>query len=151
MDLSFGTTVREHGYSVGRLAGLEADRQGRSVHHIIISARGTTIDARAERRPLVTVPADHFGGDILLRAFPVPDEVVAPDEKLVLNGQTRVMREGRQIGRLSGLEVAPETGEIVAIVGRQHWWSRRFHLQASELDYSVPGEIRVRTAASRAA
>lgn len=150
MDLSFGTTVREHGYSVGRLVGLEADRQGHSVRHIIISASGT-IDAHAERRPLVTVPADHFGGDILLRPFPVPDERFTPDEKLVLSGATRVVREGRQIGRLSGLEVAPETGEIVAIVGRQRWWSRRFHLQASELDYSVPGEIRVKTATSRAA
>lgn len=28
------------------------------------------------------------------------------------------MREGRQIGRLSGVELSPETGEIVAIVGR---------------------------------
>lgn len=140
MDLSFGTNVREHGYGIGRLAGIEADHKTRVVRNIIISADGT-IGPHAERRPLVAVPADHFDGDIVLRGFPAAEETFAPYEVLMLTDATRVMREGRQIGRLSGVELSPETGEIVAIVGRQHWWTRRFHLQVPELDFSVPGEI----------
>lgn len=77
MDLSFGTNVREHGYSIGRLAGIEADRRTRAVRNIIISAAGT-VDSHAERRPLVAVPADHFDGDIVLRAFPGAEETFAP-------------------------------------------------------------------------
>ena len=83
--------------------------------------------------------------------FPVAEQTRAPAEMLMLTDAPRVMRGGRQIGRLSGVELSPETGEIVAIVGRQHWWSRRFHLQTPGLDFSVPGEIRVGAATSQAA
>ena len=137
MDLAFGTNVREHGYRIGRLAGIKADRRTRAVRHIIISADGT-VGSHAERRPLVAVPADHFDGDIALRAFPAAEETFAPYEVLMLTDVTRVMRGGLQIGRLSGVELSPETGEIVAIVSRQHWWTRRFHLEAPGLDFSVP-------------
>ena len=41
MDLSFGMNVREHGYCIGRLAGIEADRRIRAVRNIIISTDGT--------------------------------------------------------------------------------------------------------------
>lgn len=150
MDLSFGTNVREHGYGIGRLAGVEADGRTRAVRNIIVSADGT-VGSHAERRPLVDVPADHFDGDIVLRGFPTTGETLAPEDMLVLTGATRVMRGGHQIGRLSGLELSPETGEIVAIVGRQHWWTRRFRLQTPALDFSVPGEIRVGAATARAA
>jgi hypothetical protein len=44
-----------------------------------------------------------------------------------------------------------ETGEIVAISGRPHWWTRRFHIQVPELDFLVPGEIRVVAKTSQAA
>jgi sporulation protein YlmC with PRC-barrel domain len=150
MDLSFGTNVREHGYSIGRLVGIEADRRTRAVRNIIISATGT-VDSAAERRPLIAVPADHFDGDIVLRAVPAAEETFAPSEGLMLTSETRLVRGGRQIGRLSGVELSPETGEIVAIVGRQHWWTRHLHLQAPGLDFSVPGEIRVGAATSQAA
>lgn len=150
MDLAFGTNVREHGYGIGRLAGIEADRRTHTVRNIIVSADGT-IGSHTERRPLVAVPADHFDGDIVLRAFPVAEKPFAPHEMLMLTDATRVMRGGRQIGRVTGVELSPETGEIVAIVGRQHWWTPRFHLQAPGLDFSVPGEIRVGAATSKAA
>jgi hypothetical protein len=149
MDLFFGTHVREHGYDIGRLSGIEADRRNRLVRRVIISTSGT-IDT-AEKRPLAALPADHFGGDIVLRAAPFADQRFASDEPIVLTSSTQVVRGGHPIGRLSGLEVAPDTGEIVAIVGRQHWWSRRFHLGAAGLDFSVPGKIGADGAASRAA
>ncbi|MBI4477068.1 MAG: hypothetical protein HY654_07830 [Acidobacteria bacterium] len=150
MELSFGTNVLEHGYSIGRLAGIEADRQTRLVRNIIASANGS-VDVDAEKRPLVDVPADHFDGDIVLRGFPATGEALAPDEVLLLAETTRVIRAGRQIGRLAGVEVSPETGEIVAIFARHHWWTRRFRLEAPGLDFSVPGEIRVGAATARAA
>jgi hypothetical protein len=114
MDLAFGTNVREHGYSIGRLAGIEADRKTHVVRNIVISA---DVGSDIERRPLVAVPADHFEGDIVLRTLPAAEEPVAPYEVLMLTDATRVMRGGRQIGRLSGVELSPETGEIVAIIG----------------------------------
>ncbi|MCC7416740.1 MAG: hypothetical protein IT176_06310 [Acidobacteria bacterium] len=150
MDLSFGTNVREHGYRIGRCAGIEADRRTHAVRNIVVSADGS-IGSNAERRPLAAVPADHFGGDIVLHGFSAPAEAPAPAHMLMLTDSTRVMRRGRQIGRLSGIELSPETGAIVAIVGRQHWWNRRFHLPAAGLDFSVAGEIRVGAAASQAA
>lgn len=150
MDLSFGTNVREHGYTIGRLAGVEANSRTRAVRNIMVSRDGT-VGSDVQTRPLIDVPADHFDGDIVLRGIPAPSETVSAEDALVLTGQTRVMRGGSQIGRLSGVEVSPETGEIVAIVGRQHWWARRFHLRAPGLDFSVPGEIRVGSVTSRAA
>jgi hypothetical protein len=150
MDLSFGTNVREHGYSIGRLAGIEVDKRTRAVRNIVISPSGTG-DAKAERRVLADVPADHFDGDIVLRGFPGAEDTVTPPEMLLLNDSTKVVRGERQIGWLSGVELSPESGEIVSITGQPHWWSRRFHLKANELDFSVPGEVRVSAASTQAA
>lgn len=150
MELTFGTNVREHGYSIGRLAGIEVDRRTRVVRNLVISDDGT-MGPTVERRPLIAVPADHFHGDIVLHGFPAAEAPVAPNDVLVLTDTTRVMRGGRQVGRLSGAELAPETGEVVAITGRQHWWTRRFRLQAPSLDFSAPGEIRAGVATSQAA
>jgi len=144
MDLSFGTNVVEHGYRIGRCAAIEADRLNHSVRTIVISERGT-MDTRAERRPLAAIPVNHFDGDIVLRAVPGDGPKLAPADVLVLTGATRVMRGTRQIGHLAGVEVAPESGEIVSIVARHHWWTRPFQVRAPELDFSVPGEIRVST------
>jgi hypothetical protein len=150
MDLFFGANVREHGYSIGRLVGVEVNRQSHAIRNIVVSRTGA-VDQGAERRPLAAVPADHFSGDIVLHAFPGAEESFAPDEAVFLTDATRVMRAEHQIGRLSGLEVAQGTGEIVSISGRQHWWNKRFQLQAPGLDFSVPGEIRVADATPQAA
>jgi hypothetical protein len=150
VNLSFGTNVREHGHSIGKLAGVEADRRTRTVRNIVISPDGI-IGSNVERRPLGVVPADHFDGDILLHASTTTPEPLVPAERLLLTESTRLMRGGHRIGRLSGLELSPETGEIAAISGRQHWWTRRFHLKIAGLDFSVPGEIRVAGATSKAA
>jgi len=146
MDLAFGTRVREHGYSIGRLKGVEADARTRAVRNIAIGtgASGSPV----ERRPLAAVPGDHFAGDIVLRALPAGAELQTPSESRMLTDATRVVRDGRQIGRLSTVEVSPETGKIVAIAGRQRWWLPRFRLQAP-LDFSSPGEIRAGAPPSR--
>ncbi len=141
MDLAFGTNVREHYYQIGRLAGLEADRLTHAVRSILVSNGAG--DARAEKRPLAAVPADHFDGDIELRTCPDNVTPAAPERLLMLTDHTRLVREGRDIGHLAGVEINPDTGEIVSIVGRHHWWSPRLHLKASGLDFTVPGEIRV--------
>jgi len=142
MDLAFGTNVREHFYSIGRLAGLEADRTTHAVRNILVSPSGT-VDDRAERRPLSAVPSDHFDGDIeLLSAH---DEQGGPrDGAVTLTDHTRLVRSGHPIGHLVGVEVDPGTGTIVSLVGRQHWWTPRVHMKAANADLSVPGEIRLR-------
>lgn len=142
MDLAFGTTVKEHFYSIGRLAGLEADRQTRAVRSILISGNGAA-DA-AEKRPLSAVPADHFSGDIELRAFPEQFTALSHDGTVTLTAATRLVRQGHEIGHLEGVELDPSTGAITAVTGRHHWWTPKVHLQAANLDFSVPGEIRVR-------
>jgi hypothetical protein len=149
MDLAFGTNVREHGYRIGRLAGLEMDRRTRAVRNIIITNDGTKVES-AEKRPLAAVPMDHFDGDIVLNLEAEEPPVTAPDV-LTLTVATRVMRGGREIGRLMGLELSPDTGELVSIVGRQHWWTRRFQIAAAGLDFSKAGEIGADRAATQAA
>ncbi len=141
MDLAFGTNVREHYYRIGRLAGLEADRLTHAVRSILVRADGA-VDANQERRPLAAVPADHFAGDIELRSFPDGKTASAPNG-VMLTEATRLMQSGREIGHLSGVEIDPQSGEIVSIVGRHHWWTPKLHLRAAGLDFSVPGEIRV--------
>ena len=142
MDLAFGTNVKEHFYSIGRLTGLEADRSTHAVRCILVTEDGAA-DA-AEKRPLAAVPADHFDGDIELRGF--PDEMAGggADGTVMLTGATRLMKSGHEIGHLSGVEIDPSTGQIVSVVGKGHWWAPRVHLQAAELDFTVPGEIRMK-------
>ena len=141
MDLAFGTNVREHFYNIGWLAGLEADKLTHTVRSILVSPDGPA--ARPEKRPLAAVPADHFDGDIELRTCPEGTAPTPQDRMLMLTDATRLMREGREIGHLAGVEINADTGEIVSIVGRHHWWTPRLHLKASGLDFTVPGEIRV--------
>ena len=149
MDLAFGTRVREHGYVIGRLAGLEADSRTHVVRHLLITVDGT-LRGDLLRRPLDAVPADHFDGEILLLVRP-DDEAGSPSDVFALTPTTPLVRKGRQIGWLSGVELSPLMGGIISVVGRQHWWTRRFHVQALDLDFSIPGEIRVNATTSEAA
>ena len=141
MELAFGTDVREHFYSIGRLAGLEADQQTHEVCNILVSP-SRALD-HAEKRSLAAIPGDHFSGDIDLR--PIPDGAGhgEPARVVTLTDATRLMREGREIGHLVGVEIDPATGSILTLVGQHHWWTPRLHIKASGLDFSVPGEIRV--------
>lgn len=150
MELTFGVNVREHGDSIGRLAGVEVDRRTRIVRHIIMSPDGS-LGPRVEKRPLVDVPADHFGGEIVLRGYPVSEQPLPSDDLVILTDATRVVRGGRQIGHLSGVDVSSVTGELTGVSGRQHWWTRRFHIDSPALDLTVPGEVRVGAATSQAA
>jgi hypothetical protein len=149
MELLFGTNVCEHGYRIGRLAGVEVDPATRRVRAIVFSTDGEA-GAHAEARPLVAVPADHFDGDINLRAFTTSSD--APTSTaLTLTAATRLTRGGRIIARLAGVEIAGDSGELSGVLGRAHWWSRRFRTEAAGLDLSVPGEIRIGSAAPKAA
>jgi hypothetical protein len=142
MELEFGANVREHFYTIGRLAGLETDRRTHEVRSILVSTDGAT-DTHAEKRPLAAIPADHFAGDIELRPFP-EDVIERPaSDAVTLTDATRLVQGGRELGHLLGVELDPATGAIVSVVGRHHWWTPRMHLKASGLDFSVPGEIRV--------
>src|SRR5437773_43462 len=128
MVLLFGTHVSEHGYRIGRLTGVEMERNTCRARRIFFTADGD-VGSHAQARPFAVVPADHFAGDIVLRAFATPAEATA--EPLSLSQATRVVRGGRHIGRLSGVEVSPENGALTAIFGRQHWWTRRFRLDVA--------------------
>ena len=142
MELAFGTDVREHFYSIGRLAGLEADQQTHAIRNILVTP-GKTLDDQAEKRSLAMIPGDHFSGDIDLRPIPDVPGHDAPGPVVTLTDATRLMREGREIGHLVGVEIDPATGGILTLVGQHHWWAPRLHIKASGLDFSVPGEIRV--------
>ena len=105
MELLFGIHVREHGYRIGRLAGVEVERGTQQVRSIFFSADGD-MGSHAESRPLAAVPVDHFAGDIVLRAFQASAEPTT-GEPLVLSRATRLVRSGHPIGRLVGVEVSP--------------------------------------------
>lgn len=149
MELLFGTHVSEHGYRIGRLAGFEVERDTCQVRQIFFSADGD-LGSHAQACPLAAVPVDHFAGDIVLRAVPTPAQVTTAEPALLSHG-TRLVRSSRQIGRLSGVEVSPDTGALTAVFGRQHWWTRQFRLDRAGLDFSTPGEVHAGTTASHAA
>jgi len=149
MELVFGIHVREHGYRIGRLAGVEVERGTHQVRSIFLSADGD-MGPHAETRPLAAVPIDHFAGDIVLRSFPTSAGPTA-GEPLLLSRATRLVRGGQQIGRLVGVEVSADSGSLTGVFGRQHWWTRRLRLDGVGLDFSSPGEVRVGASKTRAA
>jgi hypothetical protein len=149
MELLFGTHVSEHGYRVGRLAGFEVEQDTCQVRQIFFSADGD-LGSHAQARPLAALPVDHFAGDLVLRAIPTPVPRTTAELVLLSHG-TRVVRSGHQLGRLSGVDVSPDTGALTAVFGRQRWWTRQFRLDRASLDFSTPGEVHAGTTASHAA
>jgi len=149
MELLFGIHVREHGYRIGRLAGVEVERGTQQVRRIFLSADGE-MGSHAQTRPLAAVPIDHFAGDIVLRAFPTSVDPTTV-EPLLLSRAARLVRGGHQIGRLAGVEVSTESGALTGVFGRQHWWTRRLRLDGAGLDFSTHGEVRAGTTGTRAA
>jgi hypothetical protein len=147
MELIFGTNVREHGHRAGRLAGFELDGTSRRVRKVIFSGDGE-LGNHAMARPFSSVSAD--SGDIEIRPH-TPSEEPPPESVTLLSHSTRIVRAGHGVGRLIGLDVAPGTGELQAVVGRKNWWTRRFRVDGTSVDLSVPGEVRAGASNSRAA
>jgi hypothetical protein len=83
-------------------------------------------------------------GDIALapvQGAPLP----AVHDVVLLSRATRVYRWDRDASRLAGIDVNLRDRALAAALGRAHWWSRRFSLPASTIDWSTPGEIRQRS------
>ena len=151
MKLLLGSHVRENGRRVGRLAGFELEAAGRRIRRIIFSADGE-LGPQTMTRPLVQVAAGEGGGDVEIRPGIAAAPLPAVPDIILLTRATRLKRGGREVGRLCGIAVNDADGRVVSVFGRQHWWSRRFSLDASTIDTSTPGEISVREAgASHAA
>ena len=145
MELVLGTDVREHGHRAGRLAGFEVECASRRIRKVILSGDGE-LGNHAVTRPFSGVQIE--SGTIEIRPFAPSDS--ATDGAVLLSHATRIIRSGREVGRLSGVQVAPD-GALQAVIGRKNWWTRRFTLDAASIDLSIPGEIRTSTTATRAA
>jgi sporulation protein YlmC with PRC-barrel domain len=140
MELQLGSHVREAGRRVGRLAGFELEPLDRRIRRIIFSPDGE-LGPQAMMRPLAAISSVHDDGEVDLRAVniaPMP----AVRDVILLSRATRILRAGRQLGRLSGVAVDTRERTLVSVFGQPHWWSRRFTLAASDLDCTTPGEIR---------
>ena len=146
MELMFGTDVREHGHRAGRLAGFEVDAASRRVRKLIFSTDGE-LGSHALARPFSTVAGKD--GNIEIRDY-TPSEEPPPPAAVLLSHSTRIVRGGREVGRLAGITVS-DAGALQSIVGRRNWWTRRFLIDAATSDISVSGEIRAGASATRAA
>ncbi len=147
MELIFGTNVREHGHRAGRLAGLELDAATRRVRKVIFSGDGE-LGSHALARPFSSVGGD--SGDLEIRPY-TPSEEPPPETAILLSHAARIVRAGHEVGRLFGVDVMPGTGELQIVIGRKSWWTRRFRIEATSVDLSVPGEVRTGATSSRAA
>ena len=136
-------------YRIGRLAGVEVERDTCQIRQIFFSTDGE-LGSHAQARPLAAVPIDHFAGDLTLRPVLTLAHVTTAEPVLLSHG-TRLVRSRHQIGRLLGVEVSPNTGVLTAVFGRQHWWTRQWRLDRAGLDFSIPGEVHAGTTASHAA
>ena len=147
MELLFGTNVREYGQLVGRLAGFELDPTTNRVLSIFISGDGE-LGNHVVMRPFASVLPEP--GEIDIRPYTQSEER-RDREGVVLGHATRIVRSGREAGRLAGADVAVDTGDLEAVVGRRSWWTRRFTIPAKGIDLSVPGQVRTPGSGSRAA
>ena len=144
MELLFGSHIRSGGRRIGYLAGIEVDPASRRVTKIVFSNDGT-LTSETHTRAISAVTAE---GGALQVAAEGPLEVPS-GERLVWTRTTRLDRTGRE-AHLKGVVVDPG-GAIDALIGRQHWWSRRFRVSGRDLDSTQPGRISVRTEHARAA
>jgi sporulation protein YlmC with PRC-barrel domain len=147
VELLFGTNVREYGQHVGRLAGFELDPTTHQVRKVIFSTDGELGNHAMMRRfeSVLVEPRE-----IEIRPYtPGDDERQAG--AVMLGHAAHILRGGRDLGRLSGLDVAIGTGTLEGVIGRRSWWTRRFRLGSAGLDLSMPGQVRVPAARSQAA
>ena len=141
MELQLGSHVREAGRRVGLLAGFELEPLDRRIRRIIFSPDGE-LGPQAMMRPLAAIGSVHDDGEVDLGTEVDMAPMPAVRDVILLSRATRIRRGGRQLGRLSGVAVDARERTLVSVFGRQHWWSRRFTLAASDLDCTTPGEIR---------
>jgi sporulation protein YlmC with PRC-barrel domain len=147
VELLFGAHVREYGQHVGRLAGFELDPTTRQVRKIIFSSDGE-LGNHVMMRPFASVLAEP--GEIDIRPYTPPAE--DGDRSTVVIGHlARVKRGDREVGRVTGIEVAIGSGELEAVFCRKNWLSRRFRIDGHDADLSVPGEVRTASVRSAAA
>jgi hypothetical protein len=144
MELLFGSHIRSGGRRIGCLAGIEVDAASRRVTKIVFSKDGT-LTSETHTRAISAVTAE---GRALQVAAEGPLDVPS-GERLVWTRATRLDRTGRQAS-LTGVVVG-SGGTIDAVIGRQHWWSRRFRVSGRDFDYTQPGRISVRAEHTRAA
>jgi hypothetical protein len=140
MDLLLGCHVREHGHRVGRLAAVEFEPATSRVRRIIFSRDGN-LGPHAMMRALPAVAVAGSGIELLSDAAIAP--LPAVPDVVMLSRATRITRNGSDRGRLVGMTVDPATHVLRAIAGRQHWFTGKFTVQASDLDCSQAGEIRI--------
>jgi hypothetical protein len=141
MELLLGSHVREHGARVGRLAGFELEPATHRIRRIVVSADGQP-GPHATSRPLAAVATVHRDGEIELRTDFEPEVLPAVRDVVLLTGATRLLSGSYTWGRLVGIDVEPATRTLLAVSGRQRWWSRRVRFDAASLDCSTPGAIR---------
>ena len=147
MELLFGTHVREYGQDIGRLVGFELHPTTHQVQKIIVSSDGQ-LGNHVIMRPFASVLAEP--GEIDIRPYTAADEHVER-EGLVVGQVARIKRGDREVGRVTGIDVAIGTGDVEAVIGRRSWWSRRFRVEGRNFDLSVPGEVRIAGTRSAAA
>jgi hypothetical protein len=136
MELLFGTQVRSGGRRIGYLAGLEVDAATRTVTKIIFSDDGK-LGAHAHTRPLSAVRADRSGLSVEDTAASV-----TAGQPVLWSRSIRLVRDRREFAKLGGA-VLGDGGSVQAVIGRQHWWTKRVRFAAAELDFTTPGEIRI--------
>jgi hypothetical protein len=149
MELLLGSHVREHGNRIGRLAAFELEPATRLIRRLIFSADGE-LGPTTTARALTAISLVHDGGEIELHPYSEGIAMPAVQDVVLLSRATRIRNNGRLGARLAGLEIEPGARRIVAVVGRNHWWSRRFSIPAAAVDCSTPGEIRVSGSAQAA-
>jgi hypothetical protein len=139
VELLFGTHVREYGQQVGRFVGAELDPATRQVRKIIFSSDGE-MGNHVMMRPFASVLAEP--GEIDIRPYTSADER-DDGATVVISQVARIKRGDREVGRVAGIDVAIGTGGLEGVIGRKGWLSRRFRIEAGEIDLSVPGEVRI--------
>src|SRR5687767_2832143 len=108
MELMFGTNVREYGQLIGRLAGFEVDPATHRVLSIFISS-DAELGNHVLMRPFASVLPE--AGEIDIRPY-TPTEDRALREGVVLGRAARIVRSGREAGRLAGVDVGVGTGDL---------------------------------------
>jgi len=140
VQLLLGSHVSENGRRVGRLAAFEFEPATGKVRRIVFSPDGD-LGPQAHTRPLAMVVATE--SDVEIRSDVDPAPMPAVRDVILLSAATRVRRAGHEIGRLAGIDVNVADRALTEVLGRLHWWSRRFSIPAATLDCSTPGGVEV--------